>query len=142
VSSSLFVIGNPEELIIGYYVVKMVVIVDPHLKRVSTYPVYSESQSRDVLIKNSQGNEYEGWCWSGSSAWVDFFNPDSWDWWKGLYRLKDVKGIDGWRWEKSTENVHIWNDMNEVRLVLPPRLPDKSISLMMCCKTALSVQRT
>lgn len=97
---------------------QMVVIVDPHLKRVDSYPVYKEATELDVLSKTKDGNEYEGWCWSGSSAWVDFFNPASWDWWKGLF--KTVQGSAGkFAWTESTTDVHIWNDMNEVCTLKP-----------------------
>ena len=92
----------------------MVVIVDPHLKRTKDYPVYQKASELDLLVKGKGGQgEFEGWCWSGSSSWVDFFNPQSWDFWKSLYKTKSVDGQ--WSWTESTENTHIWNDMNEVR---------------------------
>lgn len=93
----------------------MVIIIDPHLKRVSSYPVYQEAVDRGLLAKQKNGNEYEGWCWSGSSAWVDFFNPGSWDWWKTLFKTNAL-GDGKFSWTESTENVYIWNDMNEVRI--------------------------
>jgi len=90
----------------------MVVIVDPHLKRADDYPVYKEAQELGVLVKQKNGqDDYEGWCWPGSSSWVDFFNPASWDFWKSLF--KTSKG-SSWSWTESTEDIHIWNDMNEV----------------------------
>ena len=90
----------------------MVVIVDPHLKRTDDYPVYKQAQKLGVLVKQKNGNDdYEGWCWPGSSSWVDFFNPGSWDFWKSLF--KTSKGWS-WSWTESTEDIHIWNDMNEV----------------------------
>lgn len=92
----------------------MVVIVDPHLKRTNSYPVYQEAKDNDLLIKRNDESEYAGHCWSGDSAWTDFFNPETWSWWQGLFSLKDKVGVK-WRWEKSTSNVFIWNDMNEVR---------------------------
>jgi len=92
----------------------MVVIVDPHVKRTQDYPVYKEAQELDLFVKNKHGSEFEGWCWSGSSAWIDFFNPNSWDWYKNLYKFNGRE--DGkWSWTESTSAVHIWNDMNEVR---------------------------
>jgi alpha 1,3-glucosidase len=90
----------------------MVVIVDPHLKRTDDYPVYKKAQELGVLVKQKNGqDDYEGWCWPGSSSWVDFFNPASWDFWKSLF--KTSKG-SSWSWIESTEDIHIWNDMNEV----------------------------
>lgn len=89
-------------------------IVDPHIKRVDNYPVYKEAKEKGYFVKRVGGDDYEGWCWPWSSAWVDFFNPATWDWWRGLFSLKD-EPEGGWRWEKSTKDVFIWNDMNEVR---------------------------
>ncbi|KAI0087105.1 alpha-glucosidase [Irpex rosettiformis] len=100
---------------------KMVVIVDPHLKRVTSYPVYKEAVELDVLSKTKDNNEYEGWCWSGSSAWVDFFNPKSWDWWKGLFKTTQSKN-GKYAWTDSTSDVHIWNDMNEPSIFNGPEI--------------------
>jgi alpha-glucosidase (family GH31 glycosyl hydrolase) len=91
----------------------MVVIIDPHLKRTKHYPVYKDASDREVLVKPKSGEgEYEGWCWSGSSSWVDFFNPQSWVWWKNLFKTEKVDGQ--FSWSESTDSIHIWNDMNEV----------------------------
>ena len=91
----------------------MVVIIDPHLKRTSNYPVYQKASEMGVLVKpKSSKVEYKGWCWSGSSSWIDFFNPNSWDWWKSSFKTQKL--ASGWSWTESTETVHIWNDMNEV----------------------------
>ena len=89
----------------------MVVIIDPHLKRTSDYPIYKAASELGVLVKNKDANEYEGWCWSGSSAWIDFFNPASWEWWIKLYRTEKA---DEWTWTDSTQSTYIWHDMNEV----------------------------
>ena len=92
----------------------MVVIIDPHLKRTSNYPVYKEAQDLDVLVKKPDGkSEYEGWCWAGSSAWVDMFNPSAWGWWKTLFKTQPAAN-GKFSWVDSTEDVGIWNDMNEV----------------------------
>ncbi|KAF8733635.1 Galactose mutarotase-like, partial [Rhizoctonia solani] len=97
----------------------MVVIVDPHLKRTAEYPVYTAAKELDVLVKRPGGkDEFEGRCWSGSSAWVDFLHPASWDWWKNMYKF-DKPAVEGeekavdWVWRASSEGMHIWNDMNE-----------------------------
>ncbi|KAI5122326.1 hypothetical protein M0805_002493 [Coniferiporia weirii] len=101
---------------------KMVVIVDPHLKRTNDYPVYKEASDLNVLVKRSDGEgEYEGWCWSGSSSWVDFFNPKSWDWWKTLFKTIPTGG-NKFSWVDSTENVGIWNDMNEPSIFNGPEI--------------------
>ncbi|KAF7350938.1 Glycoside hydrolase family 31 protein [Mycena sanguinolenta] len=100
---------------------KMVVIVDPHLKRTSSYPVYQEASDRKLLVKQPNGeSEYEGWCWSGSSSWIDFFNPNAWDWWKSLFKTTALKS--GWSWTSSTTDIHIWNDMNEPSVFNGPEI--------------------
>ncbi|KAH8996840.1 glycoside hydrolase family 31 protein [Lactarius akahatsu] len=99
---------------------KMVVIVDPHLKRVDDYPVYKQARDLGILVKQKNGqDDYEGWCWPGSSAWVDFFNPASWEFWKSLF--KTTKG-SSWSWIESTEDIHIWNDMNEPSVFNGPEI--------------------
>ncbi|RXW18704.1 hypothetical protein EST38_g7152 [Candolleomyces aberdarensis] len=101
---------------------KMVVIVDPHLKRDSSYPVFEKAKELGVLVKPKGGEgEYEGWCWPGSSSWVDFFNPGAWDWWKSLFKPYQLEG-GAWSWTQSTEDVHIWNDMNEPSVFNGPEI--------------------
>ncbi|OBZ65067.1 Glucosidase 2 subunit alpha [Grifola frondosa] len=100
---------------------KMVVIVDPHLKRTSDYPVYQQAMELGVLVKQKDGNnDYEGWCWSGSASWPDFFNPASWDWWKSLFKTEQHGSQ--WSWLESTVNTFIWNDMNEPAVFNGPEI--------------------
>ncbi|CAA7260493.1 unnamed protein product [Cyclocybe aegerita] len=99
---------------------KMVVIVDPHLKRVSDYPAYKSASDLGILVKPKSGEgEYEGWCWPGSSSWTDFFNPAAWDWWKSMFKTQPG---DKWSWTKSTTDIHIWNDMNEPSVFNGPEI--------------------
>ncbi|PFH44771.1 glycoside hydrolase family 31 protein [Amanita thiersii Skay4041] len=100
---------------------KMVVIVDPHLKRTSNYPVYQKASDNKVLVNNKDQNEYEGWCWSGSSSWIDFFNPGAWEWWKSLFQTRALPNGQ-WSWTQSTTDVHIWNDMNEPSVFNGPEI--------------------
>lgn len=91
----------------------MVVIIDPHLKKDNNYPVYKSASEKGLLVKPASGEgEYDGWCWPGSSVWVDYFNPASWEWWKGIFKIEGNNG--DWHWKDSTNDVFIWNDMNEV----------------------------
>ncbi|KAF8911595.1 glycoside hydrolase family 31 protein [Gymnopilus junonius] len=100
---------------------KMVVIVDPHLKRDDNYPAFKQAQDLGILVKPKSGEgEYEGWCWPGSSSWTDFFNPKSWDWWRGIFDPKEHN--DKWTWTKSTTDIHIWNDMNEPSVFNGPEI--------------------
>lgn len=94
---------------------QLVAIVDPHFKRDDNYHVYKEARDNDLLVKQSDGkNDFEGWCWSGSSAWVDWFNPKSWDWWKNMLSYE--------RFQDSTPNLFIWNDMNEPSIFNGPEI--------------------
>ncbi|KAH9976092.1 alpha glucosidase [Lactifluus volemus] len=113
---------DPVEMVKDVAALGMVVIVDPHLKRVDDYPVYKQAKELDILVKQKNGkDDYEGWCWPGSSSWVDFFNPASWDFWKSLFSTK--KGyFSKWSWTESTEDIHIWNDMNEPSVFNGPEI--------------------
>ncbi len=84
---------------------RMVTIVDPHLKRDSGYSVHDAASKQGHYIKDRNGNEYDGWCWPGSSSWPDFLSPKVRDWWASLFDYKTYIG--------STPNLMIWNDMNE-----------------------------
>lgn len=46
-----------------------------------------------------------GWCWPGSSSYLDFLNPEVGAYLSSRYRLDKYEG--------STEDLFIWNDMNE-----------------------------
>ncbi|KAL7424252.1 glucosidase II [Cryptotrichosporon argae] len=84
---------------------KMVAIVDPHIKRTDSFRIYKDAKDLDVLVKRKDGGNFEGWCWTGSSVWVDFFDPKSWEWWTRMFDFSV--------WKQSAKNLFIWNDMNE-----------------------------
>ncbi|KAI9822527.1 MAG: hypothetical protein M1827_000246 [Pycnora praestabilis] len=84
---------------------KLVAIIDPHIKNEGGYHVVDELKSKALAVKNKDGNIYEGWCWPGSSHWVDCFNPAAIAWWKTLFKYDSFKG--------TAPNTFIWNDMNE-----------------------------
>ena len=84
---------------------KVVTIVDPHLKRDGSYNVHTEAQAAGVYVQNKDGGEFDGWCWPGSSSYVDFTNPRARDWWAERFSLENYKG--------STMDLFTWNDMNE-----------------------------
>ncbi|RDA88221.1 hypothetical protein CP532_0298 [Ophiocordyceps camponoti-leonardi (nom. inval.)] len=84
---------------------KLVVIIDPHIKKLDGYPVNKQMTSQDLAVHNKDDETYEGWCWPGSSNWIDCFNPKANEWWKSLFKYDTFKG--------TRENTFIWNDMNE-----------------------------
>jgi alpha 1,3-glucosidase len=84
---------------------KMVTIIDPHIKNTDNYPVVEQLKKQGLAVKNKDGNIYDGWCWPGSSHWIDCFNPAANKWWKSLFQYDKFKG--------TMPNTFIWNDMNE-----------------------------
>ncbi|PSR80124.1 alpha glucosidase-like protein [Coniella lustricola] len=84
---------------------KLVTIIDPHIKNENDYSVVSQLKSKDLAVHNKDNDIYEGWCWPGSSHWVDCFNPEAIKWWKSLFQYSAFQG--------TMENTWVWNDMNE-----------------------------
>ncbi|OJJ08010.1 hypothetical protein ASPVEDRAFT_381176 [Aspergillus versicolor CBS 583.65] len=84
---------------------KLVVIIDPHIKNQDKFDISKEMKSKGLATLDKDGKVYEGWCWPGSSNWVDCFNPAAIKWWIGLFKYDKFKG--------TLPNVFIWNDMNE-----------------------------
>lgn len=84
---------------------KMVTIIDPHIKRDNGYHVHNEALSKDLYIKNKDKNVFDGWCWPGSSSYLDFVRPDVREFWADLFSLE--------KYQDSTPNLYTWNDMNE-----------------------------
>lgn len=93
---------------------KLVVIIDPHIKNKAGYPVVEELKSKDLAVKNKDNNIFEGWCWPGSSHWIDAFNPAARNWWKTLFTYDKFKG--------TMANVWLWNDMNEPSVFNGPEI--------------------
>lgn len=93
---------------------KLVVIIDPHIKNKAGYFVVDEMKSKDLAVKNKENNIFEGWCWPGSSHWIDAFNPAARAWWKTLFTYDRFKG--------TMHNVWLWNDMNEPSVFNGPEI--------------------
>ncbi|KAI9496884.1 glycosyl hydrolases family 31-domain-containing protein [Zychaea mexicana] len=93
---------------------KLVVIIDPHIKRADNYRICEEAKKDGLFVKQPNGNDYEAWCWPGQSSWVDYHNPEARDWWKEQFQFSKFGG--------TQENVHIWNDMNEPSIFNGPEI--------------------
>uniref|UniRef100_A0A8D2QS26 Glucosidase II alpha subunit n=1 Tax=Zosterops lateralis melanops TaxID=1220523 RepID=A0A8D2QS26_ZOSLA len=93
---------------------RMVSIVDPHIKVDGGYRVHSELRARGLYVKTKDGNDYEGWCWPGSSAYPDFTNPEMREWWANMFAFDQYEG--------STEALYTWNDMNEPSVFSGPEV--------------------
>jgi alpha 1,3-glucosidase len=85
---------------------KMVTIVDPHIKRDNNYAIHTEATQKQLYIKSPDGNsDFDGWCWPGSSSYLDFTSKVVREWWAGRFSLDKYIG--------STMDLFTWNDMNE-----------------------------
>ena len=84
---------------------RMVTIVDPHIKRDSGYSIHKEAEQQGLYIKNKDGGDFDGWCWPGSSSYLDFTTPRVRAWWGQQFGLDKYIG--------STMDLFTWNDMNE-----------------------------
>ncbi|KAL1124579.1 hypothetical protein AAG570_001203 [Ranatra chinensis] len=93
---------------------KLVAIVDPHIKRDPGYFLHNDATNNGYYVKNKDNSDYEGWCWSGSSSYLDFLNPAVQDYYSSRYKLSNYQG--------STENLFIWNDMNEPSVFNGPEI--------------------
>ena len=59
---------------------KMVTIIDPHIKVDNNYYIYSGAKEADIYVKKPGGGEFNGWCWPGNSAYIDFTDPRAREW--------------------------------------------------------------
>ncbi|RXN19989.1 lysosomal alpha-glucosidase [Labeo rohita] len=85
---------------------KYVLILDPGISSASppgSYKPFDEGLKRGVFIKNSTGQILIGKVWPGPTAFPDFTNPTTQDWWMDCIRVFHSKvPVDG-----------LWIDMNE-----------------------------
>ena len=84
---------------------KTVCIVDPHVKRDDGYALHKEASEKGYYVKDARGGDFDGWCWPGSSSYLDVTSPEIRKWWASKFALEEYKG--------STSTLYIWNDMNE-----------------------------
>ncbi|CDW51930.1 Glyco hydro 31 and Gal mutarotas 2 domain contain ing protein [Trichuris trichiura] len=108
--------ANPNEMIknISAKGRKVVAVVDPHVKVDENWQFYKEAREKDFYVKDKNGNVFEGWCWPGNAVYLDFVNPSVRDWYAHKYDLTEFKG--------STEDLFIWNDMNEPSVFSGPEV--------------------
>lgn len=96
--------SNPKAVNDGLHKInfKGVWMIDPGVKKDSTYWVYQQGETRDVWVKDSTGQDFVGGVWPGPCKFPDFTIPATREWWAGLYKDYMNQHIDG-----------VWNDMNE-----------------------------
>jgi len=84
----------------------MVTIIDPHIKRDNHYYIHKEATSKGLYIKDKTGEkDYDGWCWPGSSSYLDFTSEEVRNWWADQFAYNKYIG--------SSPSLFTWNDMNE-----------------------------
>ncbi|XP_017277311.1 lysosomal alpha-glucosidase isoform X1 [Kryptolebias marmoratus] len=85
---------------------KYILILDPGISSTSpsgTYPPFEDGLKRDVFIKNATGDILIGKVWPGPTAFPDFTNPETRQWWEDCIRdFYSKVPVDG-----------LWIDMNE-----------------------------
>ncbi|MTI68663.1 MAG: glycoside hydrolase family 31 protein [Firmicutes bacterium] len=81
---------------------KLVVIIDPGVKKEKGYDVYEQGLKKDYYIKDSKNLVYVGEVWPGDAVFPDFLREDVRKWWGELHKDLVKDGVEG-----------IWNDMNE-----------------------------
>ncbi|TPX59150.1 hypothetical protein PhCBS80983_g02653 [Powellomyces hirtus] len=84
---------------------KMVTIIDPHIKRDDDYYINKEFKDKGMFIKDKDGKDFDGWCWPGSSNWIDYTDEKARALWASKFAYDQYKG--------STPSLYTWNDMNE-----------------------------
>ncbi|KAL7537615.1 hypothetical protein ACHAXR_007963, partial [Thalassiosira sp. AJA248-18] len=85
---------------------RMVTIIDPHIKRDNNYYIHKEATALGLYIKDKKGEkDFDGWCWPGSSSYLDFTTEKVRGWWADQFQYSKYKG--------STPELFTWNDMNE-----------------------------
>jgi len=84
---------------------KYVVIIDPGIHNQSGYDAYDQGLARDIFIKQGDGQSpYIGKVWPGTTAFPDFLNPNTSDYWQDqIEKFLGKVPYDG-----------LWIDMNEI----------------------------
>ena len=84
----------------------MVTIIDPHIMRDNNYYVHKEATAKGLYVKDKSGTgDFDGWCWPGSSSYLDFTDERVRSWWADQFSYDKYQG--------STPSLFTWNDMNE-----------------------------
>lgn len=81
---------------------RVVVILDPGIKRDPGYSVYDDGVAGNHFCYDEKGDHYVGKVWPGETVFPDFTRPETREWWGSLYKGLLEDGVTGF-----------WNDMNE-----------------------------
>ena len=65
---------------------KMVTIVDPHLRADEDFHVFAKAKEQQLLVRTADNtSHFEGDCWPGRSAWVDYLQPAAREYWAACF---------------------------------------------------------
>ena len=65
---------------------KMVTIIDPHLRAEDDFSVYAAAKEQGLLVRKADNSShFEGDCWPGRSAWVDYLQPAAREYWASRF---------------------------------------------------------
>jgi len=81
---------------------KVVVILDPGIKKDTSYAPYREGMEKGLFLTYPDGQTYEGQVWPGWCAFPDFTKEATRSWWADKMAFYTEAGVDGF-----------WTDMNE-----------------------------
>lgn len=76
--------------------------------------------SQGLYIKDKGGEDFDGFCWPGSSSYLDFTAPHVRQWWAEQFALDKYTG--------STLDLFTWNDMNEPSVFNGPEVSMPKVS--------------
>jgi len=103
---------------------KLVTIIDPHIKKDSGYDVFNQLKNMDFMTKTKSGQQYDGWCWPGTSFYPDFCNPDMRIQWTKFFALD--------YYPHNRPDLYTWNDMNEPSVFNGPEVTMPRDNLHKC----------
>ena len=89
---------------------RVIVIVDPGIKRDPGFALYREGCEQGLFCTNRRGQVHHSPVWPGQAAFPDFTAPEARKWWGRLFGRYVEKGVDGF-----------WIDMNEPSVFTPAR---------------------
>ena len=95
---------------------RTVLIIDPGIKVDPKYQTYSDGKKAGVFVKNPDGTELNREVWPKSSAFPDFTDPKTREWFGAQYKQHLDEGIAGF-----------WNDMNEPGVFVTEKSPRPDI---------------
>ncbi|MBN3519662.1 glycoside hydrolase family 31 protein [Algoriphagus lutimaris] len=81
---------------------KVVVILDPGIKKEEGYLPYEEGKSQGLFVKYPDGEDYIAQVWPGWCGFPDFTKEETRSWWAEKMAFYTEAGVDGF-----------WTDMNE-----------------------------